>query len=291
MERTALHWAAEVGLTDALPPLLAAGAAAVAALVRQHKEDADAAAAAIADAGGDPDGALPDLPPPPALVDIPDVNGDVPLHLAARGDHADAVAALVVRDGDGWDGAAAAAARNKARDTPLHVAARAGAARAAAALLAAAPEAADATNKHGFTPAELAARRGFAPLATLLRRGGAKATPAAAAAAAAPSKTKTLIVAPPECFEHFTSAQPVTRAGPEPPPENTERLAVLVTEGRGSLRASEFEGRVEWVGSVAPAPMGDLLKVHDWNYLRSLQVGGVVDLLISFDSPLRAAAP
>ena len=285
MDRTALHWAAEVGLDAAIPPLLAAGEAAVEVLRRQHEEDAAAAAAALADASDGGGGVLPELPPPPALGDVPDANGDVPLHLAARAGRAGAVAALLARAG-GWDGTSAAGARNKAKDTPLHAAARAGAGAAAAALLAAAPDAAGAANKHGLTPAELAARRGHAALAATLRggRGGAPNGAAAAAAGAtlapdperlaAPGRVKTLLLAPPECLEHFTSPQPVVRGAPEPPPENLERIQVLVAPGRGCLRAAEFDGRVEWGGRLRPAPMGDLLRVHDWAYLRTLQARG-----------------
>ena len=278
MDRTALHWAAEVGLSEAVAPLLAAGAAATAELRRQHREDAEAAAAALADAGGDA-AALPELPPPPALAEIPDSHGDLALHLAARFDRADIVAALLADDG--YDAAAALTARNSTKDTPLHVAARHGCARAAAALLEAAPAPAigaalDAANKHSFTPAQLAERRGHAALAALLRRSGGGGASAAPAPAQQPppapgAAAKTLLVAPPECLEHYTCPQPATRAGPEPPPENTERLRVLVEPGRGSLRAAEFDGRVEWGGRVAPAPMGDLLRVHDWPYLKTLQ--------------------
>lgn len=280
MDRTALHWAAQIGLVDAIPPLLAAGAAATSQLRRQQEEDAAAVAAAAAEAGGAAPPELAELPPPPALADIPDVNGDLPLHLAARGDHADAVAALLVRGGDGWDGAEAAGALNKHKETPLHAAARHGAARAAAALLAAAPVAAAAANKHGFTAADLAERRGHAALAALLRSkggcgggGGTGAAPeGAAAAAVAAAGKRTLLVAPPECNEHYTAPQPVTRAGREPPPENTARLDVLLDAAGGALRAGEFDGRVEWAGRVTAAPMADLLRVHDWSYLRGLQV-------------------
>lgn len=282
MERTALHWAAEVGLSAALEPLLSAGAAARAELAKQQEEDAAAAAAAAAATGADPS-VLPELPAPPALADIPDANGDLPLHLAARFDHADVVAALLVRQGDGWDGAAAAQARNKLKETPLHVAARHGCGAAAAALLAAAPGAAEAANKHGFTPADLAARRGHEALAALLRCGKGPsenggeahvervALGVAAAAAALSAGKRTLLYAPHECMEHFTSPQPVVRGAPEPPPENIERLAVLADKGRGCLWQAEFEKRVEWAGPVAPAAMADILRVHEWNYVRGLQ--------------------
>ncbi|KIY91408.1 hypothetical protein MNEG_16556 [Monoraphidium neglectum] len=274
-ERTALHWAAEVGFSEAVPALLAAGAAATAELARQQQQDAEAMAAVAAADGGAPP---PELPAPPVLQELADSCGDLPLHLAARGNHLDVVSALLAHGGgDGGDGegaaAAAAAARNKLRDTPLHSAARRGAARAAAALLAAAPGAAEATNKHGLTPADLAARRGHTELAALLR----PSTAAAPAAALPPLRgkadpaLKTLVLAPPECGEHYTAPQPVRRGGPEAPPENTARLDVLLAEAKGSLQAAEFEGRVEWGGGVAAAPMGDLLRVHDWNYLQGLQ--------------------
>jgi hypothetical protein len=50
-------------------------------------------------------------------------------------------------------------------------------------------------------------------------------------------------------------------------------LQVLTAPGRGILHTQEFVSRLRWVTSVGPAPMADVLRVHDWNYIRRLQVG------------------
>lgn len=44
--------------------------------------------------------------------------------------------------------------------------------------------------------------------------------------------TATLIVAPSECHYHRTCPEPITRAGPECPPENVNRLKVLTNRGK-----------------------------------------------------------
>jgi hypothetical protein len=76
----------------------------------------------------------------------------------------------------------------------------------------------DAVDAFGFTPAALAARAGHEAVVKQL---GATAEAAQAAAVA-----KMLVVAPEECHTHVTHAAFV-RSGPEPPPENDNRLTVL----------------------------------------------------------------
>lgn len=44
----------------------------------------------------------------------------------------------------------------------------------------------------------------------------------------------TLIVAPAECYSHRTCPEPITREGPEPPPENVNRLKVLTDPGKAA---------------------------------------------------------
>jgi len=80
----------------------------------------------------------------------------------------------------------------------------------------------EAVDAFGFTPAALAARAGHAEVAKQLGATAEAAAEVAAAAAAA----KMLLVAPEECHAHMTHAAFV-RSGPEPPPENDNRLTVL----------------------------------------------------------------
>lgn len=170
--------------------------------------------------------------------------------------------------------------KNKQSFTPLAAAAFYGAAAAAPLLLQAHAAALSVPDKHGFTPSDLAERRGHRALAELLRKAAAAApdaavgnAAAAAEAAGSVSRQRTLIVAPPECELHRTCPDPLPR-GIHPPPENVDRIHVLVHPGRGILQSRSFEGRLSWETSVPPAPIADVLRVHDWNYVRGLQVDG-----------------
>lgn len=219
-----------------------------------------------------------------------DMHGFNALHCAARNNKEavlpallDAAAAAAAAAGPDSEAAAAAnnpvVAKNKDGFTPLALAAYHGAAAAAELLLKAHPPAAGQQDRHGFNPATLAARRGFADLAAQLQAAaeaagvsGVAAAPAAAAAAA--GRRPTLIVAPPQCEKHLTCPDPLPR-GVCPPPENVERLRVLVEPGRGILRSDRLAQLLAWELNVPPAPMSDILRVHDWNYVRKLQVGFV----------------
>jgi hypothetical protein len=123
-------------------------------------------------------------------------------------------------------------------------------------------------------------------LAAQLQAAAEAAGVSGAAAAAAPTadasdKRPTLIVAPPQCERHLTCPDPLPR-GICPPPENVERLRVLVEPGRGILRCDRLAQLLAWELNVAPAPISDILRVHDWNYVRKLQVRK--ELEVSADS-------
>jgi hypothetical protein len=51
-----------------------------------------------------------------------------------------------------------------------------------------------------------------------------------------------------------------------------DRIRVLAQEGRGILHSRGLQQRLSWELSVPPAPIADVLRVHDWNYVRGLQV-------------------
>ena len=50
----------------------------------------------------------------------------------------------------------------------------------------------------------------------------------------------TVIVAPAECHSHRTCPEPITRDGPEPPPENVNRLKVLTNPGKSAGHLSHW---------------------------------------------------
>lgn len=213
---------------------------------------------------------------------LQDMHGFNPLHCAARNNQAAVLAVLLEAAAEGQEAGAAGdspvAAKTKDGFTPLALAAYHGAAAACELLLKAHPAAAAQPDRHGFNPATVAVRRGFAALAVLLQAAaeaagvtGAAVDAAAAPAPAASSRAPTLIVAPPQCEKHLTCPDPLPR-GVCPPPENVERLRVLVEPGRGILRSDRLERLLSWELNVAPAPISDILRVHDWNYVRKLQV-------------------
>lgn len=41
--------------------------------------------------------------------------------------------------------------------------------------------------------------------------------------------------------------------------------------GAGILRTAEFAERLQWQEQARPAPLADILRVHEWAYVRQLQ--------------------
>eukprot|EP00887_Chlorella_sp_A99_P002366 scaffold10.g2366.t1 len=348
--RTALHWAACLGLTDVAEALIASGRHHAAAdLERQQQQyeqqlatlaaaekEAAAAAEAVAAAAQAAGAAPPPEPlahkrrwpappaPLPALADFQDKQGNTSLHLAARYRHPGMVGLLLAQAGTGEGAAAAAEAasrnKNKAGHTPLHLAALGGSAASCAALLRVAPAAGDLATRQGLTPAAVAAKRGHAALAAALQAGAAATAALAEQETAAAEAPRTLLLAPPECLNHHT-CPPIVRGGPDHPPENVDRLMVLTkpqaspsrgllsfifwacdvrivygtsplaparlspaqrnaprtSRSRASppqwgiLRTAEFERALRWDESSKRAQLGDILRVHDWPYVRRIQ--------------------
>ena len=262
--RTPLHWAAALDLEAVVVLLLQAGVAEAARVEAEAAAAAaDAAAAAEAEGAPLPPPAAPARPPP--LTDIADRQSNTALHLAAKAGAVSVVAALLAA---ATDAAAAARARNKAGCAPLHLAASAGAGATAAALLNAVPDVADVRCRRGRSPGEWAERGGAGVLAAAL-----SARDAAAAAAAPPPGADTpplLVLAPDECLAHRTAPEPITRAGAEPPPENVGRLTVLTSLRTGVLRGPPFSS-LAWHTAPRRASAPDVLRVHEWSYVRRLQ--------------------
>ncbi|KAK9809002.1 hypothetical protein WJX72_007747 [[Myrmecia] bisecta] len=252
--RTALHWAAVHGLVEVAQALLLAAHAAAETQAQQALQDS-----AAADAEGQHD--MPQAQPP--LLECQDKQGNSPLHLAARFAQHQMVS-LLVRQGEAWSSRTVVTAKNKAGQLPLHLAAVVGCWQSAAALQAAAPASASATDKRGLTAAQWAAKRGHQDLAAVLTDGSDLASTSRAAAAA-----HTLLVAPRECLEHHTCPEPMLR-GQDAPPENANRLRVLMQEGKGILRSDEFR-QLPVDEASTPAPLADILRVHEWNYVLGIQ--------------------
>jgi acetoin utilization deacetylase AcuC-like enzyme len=80
----------------------------------------------------------------------------------------------------------------------------------------------------------------------------------------------TSIVTNPLCAQHHT-CPPSQVETPSAPPENTKRLHVLVHEEQGALCAADLRDGINWVRTAKPAALADVLRVHEWSYVRRVQ--------------------
>jgi len=62
----------------------------------------------------------------------------------------------------------------------------------------------------------------------------------------------------------------IARGRGEPPPENEQRIHVLTNGKIGTLRHSEFDGRVQWDEKPPRASIADILRVHDHLYVHTI---------------------
>ncbi len=82
------------------------------------------------------------------------------------------------------------------------------------------------------------------------------------------SKPSTALMYHPLCSQHNT-CPPHELDTPQAPPENSKRLAVLIDDGKGILKTSNMKSQLNWV-LAKPAAIGDILRVHDWSYVRKV---------------------
>jgi hypothetical protein len=81
---------------------------------------------------------------------------------------------------------------------------------------------------------------------------------------------RTAIITDGTFLKHHT-CDPIESATPNAPPENTHRLVVLCDESNGILRSSDVDA--VWEESCPKASLADVLRVHEWSYVRKIQVG------------------
>lgn len=256
--RTSLHWAAASGLTDVADALIVAS--------RSFAE----ATANVSDS------ASPAPEPLPAIWEFQDKQGNTAVHLAARYRHVGVLKLLLAQPEISIAPSNAVKHRNKAGLNVAHMAVLGGDVECVKVVLSACRAAADVPTRQGLTAADLAVKRGHSQILALFRRGDeqghAQHTPPVPLH---PPKHHeeghTLLLAPPECLQHHTVAWPIIRGGPDPPPENVNRLTVLTQPGVGILRTKDFEGAIRWDERPRRAALGDILRVHDWAYVRKIQ--------------------
>jgi acetoin utilization deacetylase AcuC-like enzyme len=85
-----------------------------------------------------------------------------------------------------------------------------------------------------------------------------------------PGTASTVIVKNQWCSEHYT-CPPSETENPSAPPENIKRLSVLIDDSNGILRSSDINSNLQWVEEAKSATMSDILRVHEWSYIRQIQ--------------------
>jgi len=265
--RTPLHWAASLGLEAECAELVAQGRAFVEA---ERVRVREAALAARGNPFDDVDGAGSgeggDADEVPSLWDFQDKQGNLAAHLAARYGYAGVLRLLVAL------APGCVSEKNKSGLTVAHMASlKVGNAACVEVLReVCGGEVVDGLrNRQGLSVEGLRVKRAGGETEMERERereDGAKKKHAKA-------KSRTLIVAPPECLRHYTAAYPHERDDEPPPPENVNRLKVLTDSEVGSLRTSAFEGDYElvWDQKSRRAALADVLKVHDWAYVLKLR--------------------
>ena len=147
--------------------------------------------------------------------------------------------------------------------TPLHCAAQSGNWESYRTLLKAGADASKA-DKRGRTPVRLAAEQGLVVPTELCN--GEDAT---VAHPMLPDTQRTLVLSHPLCRQHYTCG-PIGHGTSDPPPENADRLKVIMDPCIGALRATEFSG-LEWDDDAPRAKIADILRCHEYNYVHRLQ--------------------
>ena len=264
--RTGLHWAACAGLVDVAKELLDA-AAAYALQQKQEQQESEL----VSEEGHEPIKL-------PTLVEFQDKEGNTAIHLAARyrqfkflktvldimearPEERNLISTIITQ-------------RNKSGCNALHMAALGGDLESVQLLVEAGPPNIAATkSRQGKTAGDIALRRGHVSVSEYLQKlvQSESTGDAQKPIAQSLSSPKTLVMVPPECLEHHTCPWPILRGKVEAPPENVDRLTVLVEPGVGSLRTKEFKGKIRWDERSRRAPLSDILRVHDWAYVRKIQ--------------------
>ena len=189
-------------------------------------------------------------------VNLRDKTRNRPIHWAASYGRGDVVDFLLKSGAD-------PSLRNDNRDNALHCAVRGGDVKCVESLLKAQPALAKDKNVQQQTPGDVAAARGRPAIAKLFK---------STVENVADEDLKRVIIAPDTCFLHH-SCPPITRLpADEPPPENVNRLNVLLNETNGTLRGKDFKSlNVEYVSEVEPAAWVDVLRCHEYAYLKKVQ--------------------
>ncbi|KAJ1425159.1 hypothetical protein B484DRAFT_349729, partial [Ochromonadaceae sp. CCMP2298] len=208
--------------------------------------------------------------PEQAVCMAPKLTGICALHLAACSDAAQAAAVLLDRGAEADERSAALGL------SPLHMAGAYGCVRVWRLLMERAVEGESGSggalphlslmDALGRTPLQLAQECGYC-----VGEDPALLQPAAPLLQALRVGAKTAIVTNPLCSQHFTCPPSQADSPAHAPPENTKRLQVLLHETEGSLMGGDLAHALHWVRDARPAVLADVLRVHEWSYVRRVQ--------------------
>lgn len=196
------------------------------------------------------------------LMNAKDKLGMRPLHRCAIRDSVDAANILLSRD------PTIILHTSNTRSTPLHMAATHGACGVWRVIL----EASHRTSSNTLLTAKDIWGRNAKEVAE--RHGGGAMIPHTGGdpvlRTLEPSHGLTAIITHPLCRMHHT-CPPDEVEDMYAPPENIKRLSVLLDEKIGILRLRDMARCLRWVDRCRPAPMADVLRVHEWSYVRRIQ--------------------
>ena len=216
-------------------------------------------------------------------LDIKDKASFRAIHRAAAGNAKNSIQSLIA-------GGASTNVVTSSGYTPLHIALNSCAFEAWAALIEGGAEN-NIRDKWGRTALELAATFGFQidPVTQFVVVTVTN-TISTTSSSSLVMRTPTAILSHPLCMRHFTCA-PSETEGPQAPPENIKRISVLLDPDAGILRSADLAADIKWIPDSKSAAMADVLRVHEWSYVRKIQgvplIYALIPALSSFECFIR----
>lgn len=210
---------------------------------------------------------------------LPELEGRLASHIACRASHLEILKTLV--EGVPKEMKSLFLERGDMYDmTALHVSAANGFTEGTKYLLTVAPELASRKDGRGRLPADWARAHGHKEDLALLTQDDADAAMSdtqqvangVADSASSATKKPTLVLAHEICERHYTCRPAWTRNRGffDVPPENVNRLKVLLNDEIGSLRCSRLAKSLQW-GVPTQAEIADILRVHDFAYVQKIR--------------------